>query len=103
MSDRERKAKDPMYRDKRPGSIRGAISGGLFFAALSGSSAKVASQGADKEGKGQRCVFAPRPDQNQTKARIGYVTVGIIEPRSSASRGLFMEENCENRSKTYYR
>ncbi|MEK7996410.1 MAG: hypothetical protein AAB403_21630 [Planctomycetota bacterium] len=103
MSDRARKAGDLMQRDERLDSIRAAGGDGAFFAALLGSSAKVASQKADKEGKRLRRVFAPRPDHKQTKGGIGYVTVGIIEPRFSASRGLFTEENCENRSKTYYR
>jgi hypothetical protein len=103
MNDRERNAGDLMHRNKQPCSIRAAIGGGASFAALLGSSAKVAGQEADKEGKRLRCMFAPRPDHELTKDGIGCVTVGIIEPRSSASRDLFMEENCENRAKTYYR
>lgn len=103
MSDRARKAAEPIHGGKRLGNIRTAIGGGAVFAVLSGSIAKVASQKADKEGKRRRCVFAPRPDHELTKGGIGYVTVGIIEPKFPAGRGFFTEENCEDRSKTYYR
>jgi len=92
-----------MHGDKQLGGIRTAIGDGAFFAMLLSGSAKVASKWADKERKRLRCVFAPRPNHWQTKGGIGYVTVGIIEPRSSLSRGLFTEDNCEDRSKTYYR
>jgi hypothetical protein len=92
-----------MHGHKQLGGMQAVIGGGAFFATLLSGSAKVASQWADKERKRLRCVFAQRPSHRQTKGGIGYVTVGVIEPRSSLSRDLFTEENCEDRSKTYYR
>jgi len=103
MSDKALKAGDVTYGVKQLGSIRIAIGDGAFFGTLLSSSAKVASQKADKEEKRRRCVFAPRPSYRQVKGGIGYVTVGIIELRLSPGRGLFREENCEDRSKTDYR
>ncbi len=102
MSERASTAADPRHGNTQRGS-RAAIGDGAFFATLLSGSAKVASQGADKEGKRLRCAFAPQTNHRQTKGGIGYVTVGIIEPRPSLSWGLFTEENCEDRSKTYYR
>ncbi|MHC4511388.1 MAG: hypothetical protein ACYTAO_20960 [Planctomycetota bacterium] len=74
-----------------------------FFPELSAGSPKVVGQKADKELKRLRCVFAPQQDRKQVKGGVGYLTVGIIEPRFSPGAGLFMEETCENRARTHDR
>ena len=91
-----------MHGDGRYGSIRAAAGDGAFFAVLPGGFAKVVSQEADKEGKRLRWAFMPS-SRGQVEGAIGYGTVGIIESGLSPDRGLFMEENCEDRSKTDYR
>ena len=103
MSEQAGKTAELTNGAKQLDSIRAAIGHGAYFAALSGRWAKVAGQGADKEGKRLRCVFAPQTNHRQTKGGIGYVTVGIIEPRSSLTRGLFTEDHCEDRAKTHCR